>query len=91
MGWYEIPMTDWQTYTLRMPKIPVPEVLATSPLSVQCPFCGAKPGKDCSTRKGGFAVLHLPRIDAAALIDKRAREAPKGAKHAAPVAKRAKK
>ena len=74
-----------------MPKIPVPEVLPTSPLSLQCPFCGAKPGKDCLTGEGGFAVVHLPRIDAAALIDKNALEARKNAKNAPRAAKKAKK
>jgi hypothetical protein len=38
------------------------------------PILRAKPGKDCSTRKGGFAALHLPRVAAAALIDKKALE-----------------
>jgi hypothetical protein len=57
-----------------VPKITVLEVLPTSPLSLWCPSCGAKPGKDCSTSKGGFAALHLPRVAAAALIDKKALE-----------------
>jgi hypothetical protein len=74
-----------------VPKIIVPEVLPASPLSLWCPFCGAKPGKDCSTSKGGFAVLHLARVAAAALTDKKALEARKNAKRAAPVANKAKK
>ena len=84
-------MTAPWTYTLPMPKIPVPEVLPTTPLSLWCPFCGAKPGKDCSTRKGGFAVLHLPRIAAAALIDEKALDARNNAWRSARTTNKAKK
>jgi len=48
----------------------LPPVLPTSPLSLECPFCKAKPGRDCSTSSGGFSVVHVARIKAAAAIDK---------------------
>jgi hypothetical protein len=44
-------------------------VLPVAPISLPCPFCKAKPGKDCSTSAGGFAVLHVARIRAAAARD----------------------
>jgi hypothetical protein len=47
-------------------KVIIPETLPTSPLSLTCPFCEAKPGKNCATSSGGFAVVHLERIKAAA-------------------------
>jgi hypothetical protein len=49
-----------------------PAVLLTDPLTLPCPFCGAKRGKDCSTSAGGFSVLHLVRIKAAASLDAQA-------------------
>jgi hypothetical protein len=57
-----------------MLKIPVPEVLPTSPLSLWCPYCGASPGDDCETLKGGVATVHLLRVAAAALIDEQGRD-----------------
>ena len=66
-----------------MLKVALPEVLPTSPLSLWCPYCGAQPGKDCETSAGGFAVLHLLRIAAAALIDTKGREVRANAKRAA--------
>jgi hypothetical protein len=66
-----------------MLKITLPEVLPTSPLSLWCPYCGAKPGKDCQTREGGTAVLHLVRVAAAALIDTKGHEVRANAKRAA--------
>lgn len=45
----------------------VPRKLTTSPMSLLCPDCGAKPGKDCDTTRGGFAVVHFARIKAAAV------------------------
>lgn len=53
---------------LRMPKR-IPEILPTSPLTIVCPFCKAKRGQDCETSKGGFAVVHVKRIQAAAARD----------------------
>jgi hypothetical protein len=43
--------------------------LPTSPLTLFCPFCGAKPGRDCLTTELGFAAVHVLRIKAAALVD----------------------
>jgi hypothetical protein len=48
-------------------KVAIPEVLPISPISLPCPYCKAKPGKDCATSSGGLAVLHLSRIKAAAM------------------------
>jgi hypothetical protein len=74
MGRFEINPTlirDYATpYALLMrlkhgiPKLP------TSPLTLFCPFCGAKPKHDCLTTLGGFAAVHVLRVKAAALIDK---------------------
>ena len=40
--------------------------LPTSPLSLKCPFCKAKPFKDCVTASGQFSIVHVQRIEAAA-------------------------
>ena len=45
----------------KIPLIPLP----TTPVSLRCPYCNARPGKDCSTSSGGFAVVHTARILAA--------------------------
>jgi hypothetical protein len=58
-----------EAQNLPMLKIKLPEVLPASPLSLWCPYCGAAPGTDCQTLKGGFAILHLVRVAAAAMID----------------------
>ena len=50
-------------------EIHIPEVLPVNPISLVCPFCKAKKGKDCATSSGGFSVLYLARIQAAALKD----------------------
>jgi len=52
-----------------MPKLAIPEVLPVSPLSLFSPLCGAKPGKDCRTLGGLFAVVHVARVKAAAVLD----------------------
>jgi hypothetical protein len=52
-------------------KIKIPDKLTTSPVSIVCPFCGAKPGIDCESTSGGLAAVHILRIEAAALIDKK--------------------
>jgi hypothetical protein len=52
------------------PKI-LPKVLATSPKSLVCPFCKAKPGSECATSSAGFSIIHLARIKAAASMDNR--------------------
>jgi hypothetical protein len=57
-----------------MAKDSIPEVLPTGPQSLSCPYCGAKPKKDCQKSKGGFAQIHLARIRAAALVDTRERK-----------------
>jgi len=35
-----------------------------------CSFCKAKANQDCATSSGGWAAVHLVRINAAALIDR---------------------
>lgn len=50
----------------------VPAVLPTDPLTLPCPFCGANAGQDCSTSTGGFSVLHVVRVKAAASLDAQA-------------------
>lgn len=52
-----------------MPKLAIPEELPTSPLSLFCPYCGAKPGVDCETLTHVIGMVHLSRIAAAAAID----------------------
>lgn len=75
-----------------MAKIEVPEVLPTSPLSLACPFCKAKPGKDCTTSKGGFAAVHVARVAAAAAVDAKNRKSREEANlGAAPVVRKARK
>jgi hypothetical protein len=44
----------------------IPDVLPTSPLTLVCPLCKAKPGRDCATSSGGLSVVHVKRIKAAA-------------------------
>jgi hypothetical protein len=44
-------------------------VLPTSPLTLMCPLCKAKPGRDCSIRFGNFSAVHVARIRAADLED----------------------
>jgi hypothetical protein len=52
-----------------MPKVfTVPEDLPVSPISLPCPYCKAKPGKDCATISGTLAVVHLARVKAAAAM-----------------------
>ncbi len=50
----------------------VPAVIPIDPVTIYCPFCGAKKGKNCLTSKGGFGVVHVLRIQAAALLDAKA-------------------
>lgn len=65
----------WETYGMVKPIVAI--VLPISPITLECPFCKAKPGKDCFTSSGGFSALHVQRIKAAARMDaanKRKRE-----------------
>jgi hypothetical protein len=55
-------------YSAQMAKRPaVPKRLPVSPISLKCPRCEAKPGLDCMTTSGGFAAIHIERIQMAAL------------------------
>jgi hypothetical protein len=49
-------------------ELPISEELPVSPESVRCPFCGAKPGKDCATNSGFPSLVHVARIKAAAKV-----------------------
>jgi len=40
--------------------------LAINPISLTCPFCHAKPQRDCVTASGGSSHIHIARIRAAA-------------------------
>jgi hypothetical protein len=53
-----------------MPKKSVIPRLAVTPLSLVCPLCKAKRGRDCTISKGGPSVVHVQRIAMAALLDK---------------------
>jgi hypothetical protein len=48
----------------------MPGFLPTSPMSLLCPTCMSKPGRDCITTSGRFAAIHVARIKAAALAVK---------------------
>lgn len=55
----------------------LPEYLPISPLTLRCPFCGAKPGEDCETAsRVQLEVVHIARMKAAAKMDKAARATP---------------
>jgi hypothetical protein len=49
-------------------KASMPEILPTSPISLICPFCKAKPDHDCVTNVGEFSAIHIARIEAAVSI-----------------------
>ena len=52
------------------------EYLATSPVMLPCPLCGAKPGDDCETPSHvQLGTVHVARLKAAAKMDKDARKA----------------
>ena len=44
-------------------------LLPISPITLACPFCDAKPGRDCETSSGGFSLVHVQRVKAAAMVD----------------------
>ena len=51
-------------------KTDVPGYLTISPLTLVCPKCHAKPGKDCVALPGGVVgLVHVSRIKAAAKLD----------------------
>ena len=53
-----------------------PERLPISPLTLTCPFCGAKPRKVCETISGGeLEIVHVARIKTAAAMDVAAKKA----------------
>jgi hypothetical protein len=59
--------------------VQIPDELSTNPITLACPFCKAKVGQDCATSSGGFSILHVARIKAAALRDRtRKRKARRG-------------
>jgi hypothetical protein len=54
-------------------KVSIPDVLPTSPISLVCPLCGAKPDRDCIEISGNLSIIHVARIAAATLADKKLR------------------
>jgi hypothetical protein len=59
-----------------MVKTTIKENLPISPITLRCPFCGAKSGRDCETSSAvQLATVHLARVKAAANMDKEARKA----------------
>jgi hypothetical protein len=57
--------------TMAPAKPSIPDVLPISPISLDCPLCGANPGHDCETTSGGFSAVHIDRIKAAARANKK--------------------
>ena len=56
----------------------VPEYLPISPVTLVCPECNAKPGKDCIPLPGGLVgIVHVSRIKAAAKLDSANKARPK--------------
>jgi hypothetical protein len=51
--------------------------VATSPMTLVCPRCGARPGKICELFDGEVELVHVDRIDAATLMDAAAKKAKK--------------
>jgi hypothetical protein len=50
------------------------ENLPVSPITLRCPFCGAKHGEDCERVAGvQLGVVHVARVKAAAMMDKAAK------------------
>jgi hypothetical protein len=47
--------------------------IAVSPMTLNCPRCGAKPGQVCGTLDGEAELIHVERIEAAAAMDVAAR------------------
>jgi hypothetical protein len=46
------------------------EFLPTSPITLRCPLCGARPGHDCKTSSAiRLDVVHLSRVKAATKMD----------------------
>jgi hypothetical protein len=52
------------------PKASMSEMLPTSPISLVCPLCKAKPDHDCVTDVGEFSAIHIARIEAAVSMGK---------------------
>jgi hypothetical protein len=53
----------------RMPELTTPKRLPLNPLTLTCPFCRAKRGQDCELSPSGLPVVHVERIEMAALAD----------------------
>jgi hypothetical protein len=55
---------------VRVTKPKPPAKLPTSPMTLVCPLCGARPGHDCETTSHvPLAIVHVKRIEAAAYVD----------------------
>lgn len=51
----------------------VPEYIAVSPITLDCPRCEAKPGEACDMLDGAVASIHLERIEVAITVDEAAK------------------
>ena len=51
----------------------IPLNIKVSPLTLACPKCKAVPGESCGTLNK-FEMIHLERIEAAAVIDRASRK-----------------
>src|SRR6266403_1914909 len=48
----------------------IPDFIPTSPMTLVCPRCGAKPGQACASLKGQQELVHVERIEAATAQDR---------------------
>src|SRR5438270_6167535 len=56
----------FQAFSLVKPPKRAENILPINPITITCPFCGAKPHRDCATSAGGLSAIHVQRINAAA-------------------------
>ena len=55
----------------------LPEYIATSPTTLACPECNAKPGDVCEMLKDELAIVHIARIKLAVAMDLKTKKAGK--------------
>jgi uncharacterized protein (UPF0179 family) len=55
----------------------LPEHIAISPITLNCPRCSAQPGQVCDIFDGEVEVVHVERIEWAAAMDVVAKKAGK--------------
>lgn len=59
-----------------MPELPE-EYIATSPTTLACPECNAKPGDVCEMLNDELAIVHIARIQLAVAMDLKTKKAGK--------------